>query len=348
MSDERTLAPGRRRRRQAREAGRVAHSPELTAAAGLLATSALFGLWGDDLLIGLIDLVRAPLLAEPGLGLTTPSAGAVAAAVRASAGRVILPLLGLVVGSAALMAGVHLLQVGFLVAPSRLAPDPARLIGGLASPSDPTAAVGRATWSVAKAAVLVVAAGWTLGADLSAFARLAALGPNALASACGSIAGDLLRTLGVALAALGVADYLLRRRRLEASLRLTPEEGRQEQRELEGDPALRNRRRTLARSWRRDPGDLPAGASLLLTGPPGLAVLLGGGPPPDRPISVRRVARGRDAFALRRAAEGAGIAVAEVPELAAFLARGPSSAGSLPPALAAALAARWPPEVTTP
>lgn len=344
MSDERTQAPSRRRRQQAREAGRVAHSPELTAAAGLLAAAVLLGYWGDDLARGLIDLVRSPfLLATPGFagpeGLT---AAAVSATIRGAAIRVVGPLLGMVAGVIVVMVGVHLLQSGFLWAPALITPDPTRLLGGIAVAADPVAAVGRGTWAIAKACVLVAVSGWVLLGDLPALARLAALEPTALAASVGGITRSLLVTLGAALGALGVIDYALRWRRLEAALRQTPEEGRQELHETEGDPALRGRRRTLARSWRHDPADVLPGAVVLLNGPPGLAVLLGGGPPPSRPISVRRIARGRDAFALRRAAASAGLPIVEAPDLAAFLARGPSTAGNLPPDLATRLAAIWP------
>ena len=63
---------------------------------------------------------------------------------------------------------------------------------------------------------------------------------------------------------------------------------------------------------------------------------------PSCPITVRRIARGRDAFALRRSAAQAGLTIAEAPVLAALLARGPSAAGALPAGLATGLAAIWP------
>ena len=52
MSEDRTQEPSQRRRVEARERGQVARSPELTGSAGLLAASALLGIWGDDLALG--------------------------------------------------------------------------------------------------------------------------------------------------------------------------------------------------------------------------------------------------------------------------------------------------------
>ena len=54
MSEDRTQEPSKRRRLEARERGQVARSPELTGAAGLLAASALLGIWGDDLALALV------------------------------------------------------------------------------------------------------------------------------------------------------------------------------------------------------------------------------------------------------------------------------------------------------
>lgn len=342
--DERTQSPSRRRRQQAREAGRVAHSPELTSAAGLLAAAMLLGLWADDLARGLVELVRAPFLATTP-GLVEPpgvSPELVAGSIRQAISRVLTPLLGMVGGVVAVMAAVHLLQSGFLWAPGLVAADPTRLLGGFAATADPAAAVGRGTWAIVKSTVLVAVSGWVLLADLPALARLAASEPAALAGAAGSITRSLVLTLGMALAALGGLDYALRWRRFEASLRQTPEEGRQDLRETEGDPAARQQRRSLARAWRHDPADLLPGAVLLVHGPPGLVVLLGGGPPPGRPITVRRIVRGKDAFALRRVAASAGLPIAEAPDLAATFARGPAAASSLTPVLADRLATLWP------
>ena len=61
MSEERTQAPTRRRRQQARERGHVARSSDLTSGAGLLAAVVLIGAFGEALTLGLIGAIRAPL-----------------------------------------------------------------------------------------------------------------------------------------------------------------------------------------------------------------------------------------------------------------------------------------------
>src|SRR5271168_3947767 len=71
MSEERTQPASKRRRQLAREQGQVAHSPELTAAAGWLVAIVVFGMVVEDLTRGLTEPVRgsltqsAILVAEP-------------------------------------------------------------------------------------------------------------------------------------------------------------------------------------------------------------------------------------------------------------------------------------------
>ena len=65
MSEDRTQPASKRRRQLARQHGQVAHSPELTAAAGWLAAVGLLGIMGDDLTLGLARLVTRSLAQPP-------------------------------------------------------------------------------------------------------------------------------------------------------------------------------------------------------------------------------------------------------------------------------------------
>ncbi len=102
MSEDQTHAPTKQRRQQARQRGQVARSPELTAAAGLLAALVLLGVWGDDLVRAMVGLIRAPLTEVP---LTATDAGAVVERFRSAAGEVAVPL-------GAILGGVTLAIVG--------------------------------------------------------------------------------------------------------------------------------------------------------------------------------------------------------------------------------------------
>jgi flagellar biosynthetic protein FlhB len=249
--------------------------------------------------------------------------------------------LAVLLGSFALGAlGAHQLQVRGLWATQLLAPNPARL---WAFGSSPGLAVRleHTAWSAVKAAVLLAASAWTIRAGWTELERQSGLfGPN-LARAAGGVVLESARVLAVVLLGLGVTDYALRYRRLEAMLRTTSQEQREDRRVMEGDPATRAQRRRVARNWRSDAPDLLSGASLLLCGSGGLTLVLTGGPPPAR-VTVRTVARGSAGLRLRRCPEAQGIAEVNAPELALRLSRPSATDSPIASELSAELAAIWP------
>jgi len=340
MSEDRTQAPSRRRRQEAKERGQVARSPELTAAAGLLAAVVLLGAFGGELMTALVAAVRAPWLGE---GPIAAEPAEVVAGLRRLGLALARPLGAILGGVAVAIVAAHQAQVGGLWAPGLLAPDPARLWGGAGAGAGPGARAARGAWALAKAGIIAGVAAWSIRAHLPAFARLGTLDAPALARAGGALLRGLALALGAATLALGLADFAWQFLRLEALLRTTPEQQREDQRSIEGDPALRARRQRVARSWRADPRRALGGATLVLTGGGGLAVVLAGGPAARGSrvaSSVRLVARGPSVARVLREAGRSGVPRADAPELALRLARSPGHA--LPPPLAAELAALWP------
>ena len=315
-SEGRTQAPTARRRQLAREGGQAAHSPELSASAGLLASSAALAVWGEGLASSLLGLVREPLTTAVPFAV---EAAEVVARIRHAAVGVAGPLLAIFGAAAAGALAAHQAQVRGLWAPGLLAPDPSRLWatgqgGGLVSRA------GRGLWSVAKASVVVAVAAWVVRSGWAEFPRLSALDTPELAASCGRALARLALTLAGATLALGLVDFGLQWHRLETLLRLTPDEQREEIRSMEGDPSLRAQRRRIARSWRGGHDEILAGASLLLTGPSGLTVVLGGGLPPRR-VSVRSILNGPAGLRLRRDADPEKFPRVEAPDLALRLAR---------------------------
>jgi flagellar biosynthesis protein FlhB len=272
-----------------------------------------------------------------------PESAEVLARVRDAAWAVALPLGAIVGGTVAAMVLAHQVQTGGIWTPALLAPDPRRLMSGPGR--DPAARAWRGIWGLLRAIAVVAVAAWALGADLPALASLARLEPGPMARAAGSTLTGFAYAVGLVLLGLGVLDFALAYRRVEALLRQTPDEQREEQRTVDGDPELRARRLRVARERLRDPSAGLRGASLVLVGPAGLTVLLGGDPPPGR-LNVLLVARGLAAASLRRAAERAGLPRADSPALARWFAeaqaRRAHPPGALPPSLAAELAGLWP------
>ncbi len=338
MSDERTQPPSKRRRQVARQQGQAAHSPELTAAAGWLATVMLLSILGDNLTLGLGKLVRTSLI-HPAVPSADPAA--VVAHVRSQALVLGWPLGAILAGFAGGALIAHQLQVRGLWAPRLVAPDVSRL-WALSSAPSLAGRASRSGWSAVKAIVLVVAAAWTIHAGRSDLLRLSGLeGPN-LARATGQIVLHLGWVLAAVLLVLGLLDYALRYRRFEAMLRTTPEQQREDRRVMEGDPAARAQRQSVARAWRGDAPELLAGASLILTGPGGLTLVLAGGPPPRR-VTVRAAVKGNAGLKLRRSAEASQVTQIDAPDVARRLARRPASGSTIASELIAELASIWPP-----
>jgi flagellar biosynthetic protein FlhB len=338
MSEDRTQEPSKRRRILAREQGQVARSGELTGAATLLAATALLGVWGDDLALSLVHLVREPFAGDL---LISSTAADVVERVRAAAVAVLGPL-GLIVGGAA-VAGVaaHQAQVGGLFLPGRLAPDFTRVwrFGGEGDDGFGLAErSGRGIWALVKAMVVLGVAAWTIRSGLARWMALGGFEPAAMARASGAILRTSALTMAGATLVLGLVDFAIQHQRLEAMLRLTPEEHREDLRAADGDPALRSRRRKQARALMGDAPELFAGAALVVLGEGGLIVVLAGGPPPRR-VTIRSSARGATGRSLRRSAEQAGVASVVAPDLALALAR--LREPVVPDDLLAKLASEW-------
>jgi flagellar biosynthesis protein FlhB len=337
MSEGRTQSPTTLRRQQARERGQVAHSPELTGAVGLLAAVALLGVWGDDLAAGLLALVREPLVGVPVL---SADAAGVVERLRHLALGVAGPLGAVVAGvtTAAMLA--HQAQVGGLWVPGLLAPDFARL-WTLGQGANLAARGERGAWSLVKTLVVLLVAAWAVWSGWKGFQRLGGMEPSVLARAAGEALRQTTLTLAATTLALGLIDFALQYRRYEALLRVTPQEQREDLRAIEGDPTLRARRRQLAKTWRADSGAVLARASLVLLGRSDLTLVLSGGPPPRR-VQVRTVTHGVTGARLRRAADSAGVARVDAPDLARRIARRRAPALPLSPEILNDLAALWP------
>jgi len=341
MSEDRTQPPSKRRRQLAREAGQVAHSPELTAAAGWLVAVLALGLWGSELTEGLIGLVRGSLSADPVIR-TDPAE--FVASMRTAIASISVPLGAIVAAFAVGALVAHQLQVQGLWAPSLLAPDPGRLWtvgrgGGLG------AGFERIAWAVIKAVLLASVFYWATRAEWEAIHQVSQHAFPAAANAAASAVLFPARVLGLVLLLLGLADYALRYFRFETMLQTTAQEQREDQRVMEGDVSLRSKRRRLARAWRGDAPELLACASLVLEGKAGLTVVLAGGPPPRR-LTLRSVAQGSTGLQLRRTAGTLRVPQFDAPALALRLARQasaqPTMPTSLPAELAAEIAALWP------
>jgi flagellar biosynthesis protein FlhB len=280
-SDRKTEPPTARRLRRARRDGDHPTSRSLVAASALLCA-----------------VLAAPLVIEP---LQRALLGSLLAALRSPAVPAaeelpsrVAAIISPVLGAAALGA----LLVGLWQTQGVLSTKPFRWELRLSNPL----ASGRAGGGVS---LLITALGAlaTLG---TAWLVLESMGP-ALAHSAGDVGatlGLLLRAgkqlvwsaLAIALATAAL-DALHQHVAWRNRNRMTPEEVRQERRENEGDPEIRQARRQVHRELGGEaPLDQVARASLVIVGTPPLAVALGYDAESD--IAPRVLLRGSGALAL--------------------------------------------------
>jgi flagellar biosynthetic protein FlhB len=336
-SEDRTQPASTLRRQQAREQGQVAHSPELTTAAGLVATVIAIFLVGQDLVKALLFTFQHTISS---LGRLPGDADGVSAELRSITLGVASPLalIALAATSAALLA--HQLQVRGLFVPSLIAPDVTRLW----SPNhgmNPAAQLRRSVWGWFKAILLTATAGWVIRSAWLNMIHANELTGAELGLAAGTALLQAVWPLTALLVLLGAIEFGLRYHRFESMLRMTPDEQREDQRTMEGDPAVRAQRRRLVRTWRSDTPELFTGASLVLLGTNGLTLVIAGGPPPAR-IHVRTVARGAAGLRLRRSPGARQVHQLDAPDLARWLSIRPAAGSITAPELMARLAAAWP------
>jgi flagellar biosynthetic protein FlhB len=333
---ERTEPASGRRLEQAREQGQVPRSREVGAFLVLIVSAGVFWFLGSWMVHRVAAVMRrgltldVPLTREPQLVLVR------FADLSYEALLVLLPLFG------ALMLAV-LASPWFLgswnFSPKALQPDLKRL--------DPLKGLGRlVSWSgllellkaVAKAGLI---AGVGMAVIWSERGDILALFSQPLESALAS-AGHLLAFSFLAVVAamliIVVIDVPFQLWEYHEKLKMTREEVRQEQKEMEGDPHVKGRIRSLQReaARRRMMGAVPT-ADVIVTNPTHFAVALsyknGMGAP-------RVVAKGRGAIALKIREIGAAHAVPllEAPPLARALYRHVEIDQEIPATLYAAVA----------
>jgi flagellar biosynthetic protein FlhB len=229
---------------------------------------------------------------------------------------------GLCAGMFAVGLGANLAQVGIRVTPESLGPkwDKLNPVTGWQRILS-LAGVARGIWAVVRVIVISAVIWWVLrGAE----GRITSLADGTLRQSVATVwdlASRMIVAVAGSLVTIGVGDYGVQWFRHEKSLMMTKQELREEQKDEEGDPLLRNMRRQRARdiaTQRRAITDVPK-ATVVITNPTHFAVALRY----ERGVTSAPivVAKGRDSFALQIATKARrhGIPVIERKPLARAL-----------------------------
>lgn len=320
--EDRTESATPKRRADAHEKGQVPKSQELTTAVLLLAAAAMLKWVGPSLASAMAELLQ-----ESGRIAVSPprDAESVAVWMRAVGWRVFIAVGPLMAGLAVAGSAVAGVQARGVFSAKPVMPDWSRVSPAKNIPNIwGTRSLVEFGKSVLK---LVVIAFAMYGSLRDAWPEIMAVGqqdPAALVRVMGHYSIRLLATAGAAFLFLAAADYAFQLWSHEKKLRMTKEEVKRETKESDGDPMVKSRIRSLARSRIRKQmfRDVPT-ADVVVTNPTHIAVALRYDPEKSPAPIVLAMGERKIAQRIRKLALESGVPVIENKPLArALLATG--------------------------
>jgi flagellar biosynthetic protein FlhB len=272
-SGEKSQDPTPHRRQQAREEGQVVHSQDLAAAALLTVGLIVLLTMSGPVMRFFEAFALEQLGGDAWLSTDRDSLTQFWWATSWDLAKVVLPVLGVL-----LLTGVlaHLFQVGFLFLPNKLLPDVSRLnpLSGFSRIFSMASAV-QLVFGCFKIAVVAGVAYWSLSSRQDELLALAGLELPQIATFMTEILLWTSIKVCVALFLLALMDYLYQYRRQEQNLKMTPQEVREEMKNLQGNPEVISRRRNVQRqlAMNRLKSAVPK-ADVVITNPTELAIAI--------------------------------------------------------------------------
>jgi flagellar biosynthetic protein FlhB len=315
---DKTEEPTERRRADAREKGNVAKSVDLNAAAHMLAVALLISLMGLPLVRGMAEIMKAFLRGPMPLTLDPTSVVRMFQELAKTVASSVLPWMLAMMASA---LAINILQVGFMIAPEALQPKFSRLnpLEGAKRILSIQSVVKLAV-SFGKLLVMASIAGWFIATQLSYFATWTSGEPASIMLAIKDSLGSLAMQLAIALVVLALLDFAFQKWKHEQDLKMTKQEVRDEMKQMDGDPQMRQRRKEAHRKL-AEGREMNAvkDADVVITNPTHIAVAIKYAPEKmDAPLVVAK-GMGVIAERIRAIAVENGIPIIERRELARAL-----------------------------
>ena len=305
-SGDRTEKPTPKRLRDARKDGDVPKSRELTSTVLVLAWLLMVMLSMPLIRARLEGLFNTSLL-----DIHQPFTQALHRTGLAALEALLWLTVPFLLGAVAIGVLAEFLQVGPVFAPKKIKPDASRLnpsegIKRLFSQQNLVEVIK----AVAKSGLLIGLFAWTLYSLLGQFVLLPYAPPSAIGEAQWMAIKRLASGVIFVFFFVSVLDVFYQRHAFTKKMRMSRRDIRQELKDNEGDPMVKNRRRQLHQEWAQQ--NTLAGvrkASVVVTNPTHLAIAIRYQPgEDDLPIIV---AKGEDhqAALIRQAAEEAGVPI---------------------------------------
>jgi flagellar biosynthesis protein FlhB len=244
---ERTEEASEQKRSTTHDEGRVPRSQELTVAAMLLGSALVFNTAGAPLGSYMASTMSSMLTSA---GTTSLDAGAATDLIR-QLGFSTLKVLGTFLGAMALVA----LSITAIQARGVLSLHPITPNFGKLNPMQNakrvfgTQSLIELAKSLGKVGIVSGVVYSVIGALIPEALDLAQSGPSQLLPMVKGYALRLLTSAGIAYVVLAAGDYLWQWWSFEKELRMSKEEVKQENKQQNGDPHVKSRRRQIARSY---------------------------------------------------------------------------------------------------
>jgi flagellar biosynthesis protein FlhB len=316
---EKTEAPTPRRRQEAREAGNVARSPDLSAATLLLGILLMLKMFGPAV-VSSMKQVLANMLSAGSMSNFDPKAAAVQTTrALASVGVAMAPLF---LGIMLVAIAVNLAQVGLNWNVDRLAPNLSMLnpFKGLSRILGGPRGLVRLLMSLLKVVLVTATAYSAVHGHLAQIMSVQQLSFQQIFALGAGIVFSIALRIGILLFVLSLLDYGYQRYQLEQDLKMSKQDVKEEMRRMDGDPRIKQRRRQIAlqrhMKWLKK--EVPK-ADVVVTNPTHFAVALRYEAAKMR--APRVVAKGQDLIAqrIREIAIESNVPLVERPPLARAL-----------------------------
>jgi flagellar biosynthesis protein FlhB len=236
-----TEEPTEYRIRKEREEGRVAKSPDLVGAIGLLLTALTLSIIGPWMLVTLRDMTRWFL--EVSIEIDpTKDAGPLAGVFFSHLSRLLLPL-----AIVAMVSGIfgNVIQTGFLFTTKPLKPDFKRIAPKFGQYFKRTLFSLEALFNLAKSLFKIAVIGLVAYLNIAfELPRLSRLFTSTVWNSLGFVSGIVIRIIleaALLMLVLAIPDVIFQKRQFKKRLMMTRQEVKEERKMFEGDPLIKGR-----------------------------------------------------------------------------------------------------------
>ncbi|MBX2852213.1 MAG: flagellar biosynthesis protein FlhB [Phycisphaeraceae bacterium] len=294
---EKTEAPTARRLREAREEGNVARSTDLTAALMLLASIVLLYMLSTRLFEAMAAVLHRLLGSVDAINPTRgDDLGPLMNYILGLIGWTVLPFLIAVAGVGMLVTAG---QTGLMLSGKPLVPKFSKInpLSGVKRLVDARAAI-RLVMSLGKVAIISAVAVIMIMSEIDAIAALPMMTIAAATSAAAHMTFMLAIKLAALLVILALLDFAFQKYQHTKDMRMTKQEVRQELKDMDGDPLMKQRRARVARqlAMQRMAQQVPQ-ADVVITNPTHLSIALRYDS--DNMRAPKVIAKGADFMAMR-------------------------------------------------